>query len=182
MYSFITTIYSERLLTYVLYLGLDVEIKKLSQKGVKLLAYITAHMNIKGSLFLKNQDKDFFMKNDKGEIYLINFGEFLCATVDLTNTDAWTWYKGTLLSVPYLVSHQFPRCRRRIMVSLEYLPYYWKLFNHIWQLYTLDVGKFFHMLKFDLSSLSRSHDEKIVFSGTPARHRSSGKSTDCRGL
>ena len=48
----------------------------------------------------------------------------------------------------YLVSHQFPR--RRIMVSLEYLPYYWKLFNHIWHLYTLGVGKFFHMLKFDL--------------------------------
>ena len=73
-------------------------------------------------------------------------------------------------------------CRRRIMVSLEYLPYYCKLFNHIWQLYTLGVGKFFHMLKFDLSSLSRSHDQKIVFSGTPARHRSSGKSTDRRGL
>ena len=36
------------------------------------------------------------------------------------------------------------------MVSLEYLPYYCKLFNHIWQLYTLGVGKFFHMLKFDL--------------------------------
>ena len=56
------------------------------------------------------------------------------------------------LSVPeraYLVSRQFPR-RRRIMVSLEYLPYYWKLFNRIWQLYTLGVGKFFHMLKFDL--------------------------------
>ena len=68
------------------------------------------------------------------------------------------------------------------MVSLEYLPYYWKLFNHIWQLYTLGVGKFSHMLKFDLSSLSRSHDQKIVFSGTPARHRSSGKSTDRRGL
>ena len=79
-----------------------------------------------------------------------------------------------------MVSHQFPR--RRIMVSLEYLPYYWNLFNHIWQLYTLGVGKFFHMLKFDLSSLSRLHYQKIVFSGTPARHRSSGKSTDRRGL
>ena len=55
------------------------------------------------------------------------------------------------------------------MVSLEYFPYYWKLFNHIWQLYTLGVGKVFQMLKFDLSSLSRSHDQKIVFLGTPAR-------------
>ena len=23
--------------------------------------------------------------------------------------------------------------------------YYWKLFNHVWQLYTLGMGKFFHM-------------------------------------
>ena len=82
----------------------------------------------------------------------------------------------------YLVSRQFPR--RRIMVSLEYLPYYCNLFNHTWQLYTLGVGKFFHihMLKFDLWSLSRSHDQKNFFSGTPARHRISGKSTDRRGL
>ena len=36
------------------------------------------------------------------------------------------------------------------MVSLEYLPYYWKLLNHIWQLYTLGMEKFFHILKFDL--------------------------------
>ena len=90
------------------------------------------------------------------------------------------------VSVPekgaYLVSRQFPRRRCHIMVSLEYLPYFWKLSNHIWQLYTLGMGKFFHMLKCDLSSLSRSYDQKIVFSGTPARHRSSAKSTDRRGM
>ena len=44
---------------------------------------------------------------------------------------------------------QFPR-HRCIMVSLEYLPYNWKLFNHMGQLYTLGVGKFSHILKFDL--------------------------------
>ena len=80
-----------------------------------------------------------------------------------------------------MFSRQFPR-RRRIMVSLEYLPYYWKLFNHIWQIYTLDIGKVFHMLKFDLLSLSRSHYQKIVFLGTPARHRRLAQSTDRRGL
>ena len=35
-------------------------------------------------------------------------------------------------------------------VSLDYLPYYWKLFDHIWQLYTLGMEKNFHMLKLDL--------------------------------
>ena len=37
-----------------------------------------------------------------------------------------------------------------IIFSLEYLPFYWKLSNHIWQLYTLSAGKFFPILKFDL--------------------------------
>ena len=52
----------------------------------------------------------------------------------------------------YLFLCQFPRCRHHhcIMVSLEYLPYYWKVFNHIWEFSTLGMGKFFHMLKFDL--------------------------------
>ena len=56
------------------------------------------------------------------------------------------------------------------MVSLEYLPYYWKLLNHIWQLYTLGVGNFFHLLKIDLVSLSRSPDQKIVFLGIRTNH------------
>ena len=87
--------------------------------------------------------------------------------------------KGTFLFLLQFLRH---RRRPRIMVSLEYLPYYWKLFNHIWQLYILGVGKFFYMHTFDLRSLSRSHDQKIVFWGTPARHHRSAKSTDCRGL
>ena len=49
------------------------------------------------------------------------------------------------------------------MVSLEYLPYYWKLSNHSWQLYTLGAGiKFFHMLRFDLY---QGHMIKKLFFG-----------------
>ena len=61
-----------------------------------------------------------------------------------------------------LFLHQFP-CRCRIMVSLEYLPYYWKLCNHIWQLYTLGMEKKLYMLKFDVRPLSRSHGQKLFF-------------------
>ena len=60
------------------------------------------------------------------------------------------------------------------MVSLEYLPYYWKPFSHILQLYTLGVGKYFHMLKFDL------YQGHMI--STPARHRRSAKSADHRGF
>ena len=64
----------------------------------------------------------------------------------------------------YLFSPQFP-CRH-IMVSLEFLPYYLKDYNHIWHLYTLGVGKIFWifwMLKFDLRTLPRSYDQKQFF-------------------
>ena len=36
---------------------------------------------------------------------------------------------------------------------MAYGTVYWKLSNQIWQLCTLSMGKFFNMLKFDLSSL-----------------------------
>lgn len=78
----------------VVLLGLDKEIKSLSAKGVKLLAYITPHMNVEGNLYKSYKDKDFFMKTVDGETYMINFGEFMCATVDLTNDEAREWYKG----------------------------------------------------------------------------------------
>ena len=40
--------------------------------------------------------------------------------------------------------------RRRIIISLEYLPYFSGNFFHFWPLCTLGVGKFFHMLILDL--------------------------------
>ena len=90
-----------------------------------------------------------------------------------------TQYPGCLrelLSVPekgaYLFSLQFSHCRHccRIMVSLEYLPYYWKLLNHIWQLYTLGVGKFLHMLKFFFFFFIFFHDEKCHYIFTGGTH------------
>ena len=64
------------------------------------------------------------------------------------------------------------------MVTLEY-PYDWKLSHHIWQLCTLGMGKFFHMLKFDLY---QGQMIKKYLGGTPTRHRCSAKCTNHRGL
>ena len=50
------------------------------------------------------------------------------------------------------------------MVYLEYLPYYWKLSNHIWQLYTLDVEKFSICLNLTFD-LYQGHMIKKTFFG-----------------
>ena len=67
------------------------------------------------------------------------------------------------------------------MVSLEYLPYYWKLSNHIWPLYTLGMENNSACLNLTFD-LYQGHMIKIVFLGTPTRHRRSAKSTNHRGL
>ena len=73
---------------------LDKEIIRLAEeKNVKLLAYITPHLNVQGSLYKSVQEKPYFMTTESGETYLMNFGEFFCATVDFTVPEAVEWYK-----------------------------------------------------------------------------------------
>ena len=87
--------------------------------------------------------------------------------------------RGLSLSIPekgtYLFSQQF-------MVSLEYLPYYCKLFNHIWQLYTLAWENFSTCLNLAFDLYQANMIKKVFFLGTPARHRRLAKSTDHSSL
>ena len=64
------------------------------QNNVRVLAYINPNLNIKGSLFQEGAPKGYFIKNITNQPYLTDFGEFYAATVDLTNPDAYNWYKG----------------------------------------------------------------------------------------
>ena len=74
---------------------LDEEIVRLAEeKNVRLLAYITPHLNVQGSLYKSVRDKPYFMTTEAGEAYLMNFGEFTCVTVDFTVPEAQEWYKG----------------------------------------------------------------------------------------
>ena len=36
----------------------------------------------------------YLIKNNKGDPFITDFGEFNCGTVDLTNPKARNWYKG----------------------------------------------------------------------------------------
>ena len=73
---------------------LDKVIRNLYKKGIRLFCYITPHLNIDGSIYLSNKDKDHFVKSKDGSDYVMDFGQFDTVTVDLTNPEAYNWYKG----------------------------------------------------------------------------------------
>ena len=40
------------------------------------------------------ETKKYLMTNSTGQAYVMDFGEFDVGTVDLTNAEAYNWYKG----------------------------------------------------------------------------------------
>lgn len=75
------------------YPELDKKIKYLNEKGIKFLGYINPYLINEGSLFKEAASKNYLVKNVKGEPYLVDFGEFYGGIVDLTNDEAFEWYK-----------------------------------------------------------------------------------------
>lgn len=76
-----------------LYPGLDKEIVKLRERGIRFLGYINPYLAIEGNLFKEAQDKGYLVKNPKGEDYITDMGAFKAGTVDLTYEAAYEWYK-----------------------------------------------------------------------------------------
>jgi alpha-glucosidase len=76
-----------------LYPDLDKEIKRLNDRGIKFLGYINPYVAIEGSLFKEATDLGYLAKNIEGKDYLVEFGEFYAGVVDLTNPEAFEWYK-----------------------------------------------------------------------------------------
>lgn len=76
-----------------MYPGLDNWIPEIEKQGVRFTSYINPYL-IKGkSLCDEAVEKGYLVKNSAGEDYFIDFGEFDCGHVDLTNPDAFEWYK-----------------------------------------------------------------------------------------
>ena len=76
-----------------MYPGLDSWIPELEKQDVRFTTYINPYL-IKGkSLCDEASQKGYLVKNSAGEDYFIDFGEFDCAHVDLTNPEAFGWYK-----------------------------------------------------------------------------------------
>lgn len=71
-------------------------IRELRGQGVRFLGYCNPYLAVDGSLYREGAARNAFVKNPAGEDYIVDFGEFYCATVDLTSPDACRWYKGVL--------------------------------------------------------------------------------------
>jgi alpha-glucosidase len=47
-------------------------------------------------LFTEAEPKGYLAKNNEGKTYLVDFGEFFAGIVDLTNPEAFNWFKGVI--------------------------------------------------------------------------------------
>ncbi|CAF1358737.1 unnamed protein product [Rotaria sordida] len=66
--------------------------------GCRFLAYINPYIAVDGSLFKEANEKDFLVKrfDCKNTVYIIDFGEFNGVIIDLTNPQAFEWYKNII--------------------------------------------------------------------------------------
>lgn len=79
-----------------LYPNLDKVIKDFDEnENVKFLSYINPHVIVDGEMYNEGEKYGYFIKNQQGNPLIINF-EMDCATVDLTNPEAYEWYKTIL--------------------------------------------------------------------------------------
>ncbi|PIK55362.1 putative glucan 1,3-alpha-glucosidase, partial [Apostichopus japonicus] len=79
------------------YPKLDKEIIRLKkEENVRLFAYVNANLNHDGHLFHEAKSLDHLIKNETGQIYLLDYGSFYCGIVDLTKPEAFTWYKNLI--------------------------------------------------------------------------------------
>ncbi|SKA93665.1 alpha-glucosidase [Caloramator quimbayensis] len=109
-----------------LYPGLDKYIKELNEKGIKFLGYINPYLATDGSLYKEAAEKGYIVKRNDGSEYVIDAGEFYVGIVDLTNPDAFNWYKGIIKK--YMIDFGISGWMADFG---EYLPIDVKLYNNI---------------------------------------------------
>ena len=79
-----------------MYPDLPKKIEEIHEKGIRFLGYVNPYL-VKGSeLFEEAAEKGYFARTSAGEYYLVDFGEFDCGVIDLTDPDAFQWFKGVI--------------------------------------------------------------------------------------
>jgi len=94
--SFGKRLYWNWVLNEKVYPNLKEEIKKLDQQNVAFLTYICPFLLENETLFNEAAQNDYLAFNKDGSIYKVDFGEFDCGIVDLTNPNAFNWYKNII--------------------------------------------------------------------------------------
>jgi alpha-glucosidase len=80
-----------------MYPELPAEIEKLHARGIKFLGYVNPYLVKGGELFEEGLKADAFAKRSDGSVYLVDFGEFDCGVVDLTDPNAYNWFKDAVI-------------------------------------------------------------------------------------
>lgn len=79
-----------------LYPNLPEKIKEIEEKGIHFMGYINPYLLKEGSLCQEAAKKGYLVKKQDGSDYYIDFGEFDCGIPDLTNPEAYSWYKSVI--------------------------------------------------------------------------------------
>ena len=79
-----------------LYPDLPERIKELHNQGIKFLGYVNPYLVNDGMLYKEAKEKGYFAVHSDGSDYLVDFGEFLCGVIDLTNPEATEWFKNVI--------------------------------------------------------------------------------------
>lgn len=80
-----------------LYPGLPEKIAQYREKGIRFLGYINPYLVNDGELYAEAKEKGYFAVKEDGSDYLVDFGEFYCGVVDLTNPEAYEWFKDRVI-------------------------------------------------------------------------------------
>jgi alpha-glucosidase len=76
-----------------LYPNLKEEIKNLEKENIAFLGYINTFLKEDTKLYLEAKNKGFFVKTKQNDVYHIKSTTFNAGIIDLTNPDAYLWYK-----------------------------------------------------------------------------------------
>lgn len=79
-----------------MYPNLPEKIKEIKDKNVRFLGYVNPYLVNDGDLYKEGKKKGYFATKNDGSDYLVDFGEFYCGVVDLTNPDAYNWFKNII--------------------------------------------------------------------------------------
>ena len=80
-----------------MYPDLPSEIQKLHSRGIRFLGYVNPYLVEDGELYRKGLEADVFARHSDGSVYLVDFGEFNCGVIDLTDPKAYQWFKDEVI-------------------------------------------------------------------------------------
>ncbi len=79
------------------YPDLAADIARLRADGIRFMGYANPYLCTDGVLFPQAENQGFLARNDTGETYRVDFGEFEAGIVDFTQQAACDWFAETIL-------------------------------------------------------------------------------------